>query len=70
MTGAIMHLVKDKGFGFIRDAEGRERFFHARDLVGVFFDQLQEQDPMEFVAASNGKGGNKLNAEQVRRVAR
>ena len=33
MTGEIKHLVGDRGFGFIEDADGLEYFFHARDLV-------------------------------------
>ncbi|MBU2063663.1 MAG: cold shock domain-containing protein, partial [Candidatus Omnitrophica bacterium] len=33
-TGKIKKLVRDRGFGFISDTDGREIFFHQSSLVG------------------------------------
>ena len=38
-TGTIKRLVRDRGFGFIRDDGGQEWFFH-RSAVQGSFDQL------------------------------
>ena len=32
MRGTIKRLLKSKGFGFITDEDGRDRFFHLLDL--------------------------------------
>lgn len=97
MTGTITTLIKKSenrmradntpdrgGYGFIRDDEGHDRFFHARDLVtpdgkGGFrpaqstFEQLKEGVKVEFTGTSGAKsrtgGGNGLRAETVRVVA-
>lgn len=65
------------GFGFIRDENGRDRFFRRLDLKGVTFDQLAEGtlvtfEPRERTAAElvdlrgRGKGDNGLLAAEVR----
>lgn len=93
MTGTITTVIKksagrvrgdgtpDKGgYGFIRDEDGKDRFFHARDMVDdsgkmatILFERLQENDRVEFEPTagnvSRAGGGNGLRAEKVR-VAR
>lgn len=60
---------KKGGFGFIKDEEGRDRFFHARDVQGTRFDQLSQDNAVEFEAVEVGNGkGNGLRAEKVRRA--
>ena len=44
MTGTIKTLRVDKGFGFIRDAAGKEVFFHASAIYGEGIDNLREGD--------------------------
>lgn len=41
-TGTIKRIVKDRGFGFIRNDEDHDDlFFHLSELVGVKFEQLE-----------------------------
>ena len=54
--GTIARLT-DKGFGFIK-REGMEKdlFFHAKELVGVTYDELREGDKVTFEVAESPKG--------------
>jgi cold shock CspA family protein len=54
--GEIVRLVRDRGFGFIRFADGREIFFHASGMVGVPFDDLQEGQQVTFRVAQDERG--------------
>ncbi|MFC1687264.1 cold-shock protein [Patescibacteria group bacterium] len=56
MQGTIKKLT-DKNFGFIA-SEGSEKdlFFHANELDGVGFDQLQEGDAVTFEVSDTPKG--------------
>lgn len=48
-TGTVKRVVKDRGFGFIRNDEDREDvFFHVTELVGVKIDQLEVGDRVAF----------------------
>ena len=55
MTGSIRKLLN--GFGFI-SSEEREKdlFFHAKDLEGVAFDDLNEGDNVSFEIGESPKG--------------
>lgn len=65
-TGKIDRLLIERGFGFIKTADGRSIFFHGNSLEGVLFSQLSEGDRLEFETTNTPKG---LNATNVRRVA-
>lgn len=68
LVGSIVRLKRDKGFGFIRDADSaQEYFFHADDLVGLDFASLQEQDKVYFQAGKGreGKGPRALNIQDA-----
>src|ERR1700693_2990739 len=54
-TGTIKRLVRDRGFGFIRDDGGQEWFFH-RSSVDGSFDQLNEGQRVSFVEEPSAKG--------------
>ena len=56
MQGTVKRVVRDRGFGFIRSAEGREIFFHRSSLQGLNFDALQEGDAVEFEVEDGPKG--------------
>ncbi len=45
--GTINNLI-DKGFGFIKTAEGKDLFFHSTNLEGVEFNSLSEGQEVEF----------------------
>lgn len=52
----MKRLVRDRGFGFIRnDADGSELFFH-RSAVQGSFDTLKEGDAVRFDVGSGPKG--------------
>ena len=54
--GKIKKLIRDRGFGFISDTDGREVFFHQSGLVGLTFDTLQEDQQVEFEVENSPKG--------------
>ncbi len=56
-TGVIKKKVEGKGFGFI-GVEGQEKdlFFHAKELMGVTFDELREGDQVSFEVSQSEKG--------------
>jgi CspA family cold shock protein len=67
MTGTIKKLRADKGFGFIKDAEGKEFFFHQSAIYGEGIDMLREGDTVEFTLGQDGPKGPR--AENVRRTS-
>lgn len=60
MKGTITAIIPPKrqgdrmtgGFGFLRDADGAERFFHARDVQGTTIEELATGMAVEFTALS------------------
>ncbi|MFH0853839.1 MAG: cold shock domain-containing protein [bacterium] len=65
MQGTIKKLT-DKNFGFIA-SEGSEKdlFFHANELVGIEFDQLQEGDTVTFEVSDTEKGPAAVKVSKV-----
>jgi cold shock protein len=56
MTGKIKTLT-EKGFGFIsREGETKDLFFHANDLSGTTFNELQVGDTVNFEVVEGDKG--------------
>lgn len=60
-TGKIKKLVRDRGFGFISDTDGREVFFHQSSLIDVKFDALTEDQSVEFEIEQSPKGPRAIN---------
>jgi CspA family cold shock protein len=56
MQGTIKRVIRDRGFGFIRSAEGREIFFHRSSLQGLNFEAIKEGDNVEFEVENGPKG--------------
>lgn len=56
VTGTIKNINRDKGFGFIRDADGREYFFHRSALKNITFEELQLQQQVTFEEGEGPKG--------------
>lgn len=54
--GKIKKLIRDRGFGFISDTDGREVFFHQSGLVDVTFEALNEDQEVEFEVEDSPKG--------------
>jgi len=55
-TGKIKKVVRERGFGFISDTDGRELFFHQSGLVDAQFDSLKEEQKVEFEIENSPKG--------------
>jgi CspA family cold shock protein len=64
-TGKIKKLVRDRGFGFISDTDGREVFFHQSSLVGTTFDALSGEENVSFEIEKSPKGPRAVNISIV-----
>lgn len=61
-TGKVKKLIRERGFGFISDTDGREVFFHQSGLTGeVKFDSLTEEQNVEFDIENSPKGPRAIN---------
>ena len=54
--GKINKLVRNRGFGFIDDTDGRQVFFHQSSLEGITFEELKGEETVEFEVESSDKG--------------
>ena len=64
-TGKVKKLVRDRGFGFISDTDGREVFFHQSSLLDAKFDALNEEQTVEFEIEQSPKGPRAINVRIV-----
>jgi len=64
-TGKIKKLIRDRGFGFIADTDGREIFFHQSALIDIKFDALREDQNVEFDVEKSPKGPRAINIKAV-----
>jgi CspA family cold shock protein len=55
-NGTIKRLVRDRGFGFIKDDGGQEWFFHRSSVKAGSFDQLNEGQRVIFDEEPSQKG--------------
>lgn len=59
MRAKITRLIKDRGFGFIKDDEGLQYFFHMTAIdpkENLTFDELTEGMDVEFKIEESPKG--------------
>jgi CspA family cold shock protein len=54
MTGEIVTLKTN--YGYLKDCEDRNRFFHASFLRGIAFDDLRIGDRVEFTGFTGPRG--------------
>ena len=52
--GSIKFFNSNKGFGFIKQEDGNEIFFHISEVDGQ--QELRENDPVEFEIGESRKG--------------
>ena len=64
-TGKIKKLVRERGFGFITCADGKEVFFHQSNLVDIQFDALTGEENVEFEIENSPKGPRAVNVRKV-----
>ena len=55
-SGLINRLVRDRGFGFMRDDNGQEWFFHRSAVKDGSFDHLNEGQRVTFEEEPSAKG--------------
>jgi cold shock protein len=55
-SGTIKRLVRDRGFGFIRDDGGQEWFFHRSSVQAGSFESLNEGQRVSFDEEPSQKG--------------
>lgn len=65
-TGKIKKVVRERGFGFISDTDGREVFFHQSSLIDAQFDALKEEENVEFEVENSPKGPRAVNVRIVK----
>ena len=66
MTGIIIKIVDDRGFGFIKPDEGdKELFFHARSMEEGAFDELKENDNVTFDIEEGPKGPAAVDVQKA-----
>ena len=56
MLGIVDRLVPAEGFGFIRNDDDQEFFFHRNALQGVEFNELAPGTRVEFMVRSDEPG--------------
>lgn len=58
MTGVIVTIMLNRGFGFIRGEDRQSRFFHAKDMLPNLeaFDLLHEGQAVTFTPTDTPKG--------------
>ena len=67
MRGTVIRLLPNKGFGFVRDEDGRTRFIHAKNfIIPGTFDLLIEGNILEFDPVSDGHGGDGLRGVNIK----
>ncbi|HLK10644.1 MAG TPA: HPF/RaiA family ribosome-associated protein [Candidatus Binatia bacterium] len=64
--GRIVRLLPEKGYGFIRAADGREIYFHAHAVVGETIDRLAVGAEVAFVEELGEKGPQASTVRLVR----
>jgi len=64
--GKINKVVRERGFGFIDDTDGRQVFFHQSSLTGITFDALKGDEEVEFEVENSDKGPRAINVSIVK----
>ena len=57
MTGQIIRLIRDRGFGFLRAECGKETFFHRTELQDTSFDALRGDEKVEYDMGTDARSG-------------
>ena len=60
-NGTIKKLIRDRGFGFISDTDGKEVFFHQTGVLDNKFETLTEGQEVTFDVESSQKGPRAIN---------
>ncbi len=58
--GTVVRIDKAKGYGFLVDAAGEQRFFHRSAVLDGGFANLKEQQTVEFEARGDERGARAI----------
>lgn len=64
MEGTIKRLT-DRGYGFIDDGSGQDVFFHASELQGLEYNDLNEGDKVTFETQDSPKGPQAVGVKKA-----
>ncbi len=56
-TGQIIHIVNDKGYGFVQAADGKKYFWHLTALMDKQFTELTAGEEISFILRDTGHPG-------------
>lgn len=66
VEGRIERVLVEKSFGFIRDADGQEYFFHETEWDGgIRFADLTRGQKVDFVPSEGKKGWRALEVRNI-----
>ena len=65
MKGTVKMFDKEKGFGFIRDEDGKDYFFHYSALVMDDYKTAEKGEAVEFDVAESERGPRASNVKKV-----
>ena len=63
--GTVVRIIRNRGFGFLKQEDGTEVFFHRTSLQGVDFDTLTEGLTLEFDIEQGDKGPRAANVRKA-----
>lgn len=63
--GTVVRVDRAKGFGFLIDSAGEQRFFHRSAVLDGGFANLKEQQTVEFEAHGDERGARALKVKPV-----
>lgn len=61
MTGKVKRILRNKGFGFITDTDGKQIFFHQTAVLQGRFENMREGQLVTFTIKQTPKGPNAIN---------
>ena len=65
MAEGTIKKLTDKGFGFIKVGDGKDLFFHMKNLQGVRFEELREGQKVSYTEGQGPKGPCAENVKPV-----
>jgi cold shock CspA family protein len=65
MTGVVIRIFPDKGYGFIRGLDGISRFFHASWVNSNLFSILKEGSEVDFIPERGDRGFKAVDVRPV-----
>ncbi|GEM_PF-49823 len=66
-NAVVESILRDHGYGFLRDLEGRDVYFHRNSVLRGGFDALREGDAVRYVREEGEKGLQASTVEVVER---